>query len=331
MLARVPVTISYGGAVDMREGGEMSAANATPGVRTFTCPNCGATQTFDPSQRSLVCPFCGTPVVLDQDKAAPGADVPADSRFIVPFAVPQERSVAALREWLGGSFFAPNDLKSRAALDAGKGVYIPFYRFECAVHSNWSGEYSQTQYRTQMVTVTDSQGRTRTEPQQVPYTVWFPENGEHDGRHMTLVTASTGLTQGEADALLPFPQEGARPDSPDYLAGFTSEEPHFGMDDGWRAGEGRIREMERQACAQMTQRLRSVNTVIQERVGALVWLPVWVYGYTYKNTHFRVVVNGQTAEVQGQRPTSPIKVAAVTIAATLVIVIAIIIIAMSRR
>jgi hypothetical protein len=309
----------------------MSVTNAAPGVRTFTCPNCGAMQTFDPTQRSLVCPFCGTPVVLDQDKQAPGAEVPTESRFIVPFAVPKERSVEMLRTWLGGSFFAPNDLKARAALDAGKGVYIPFYRFDCTCHSNWTGEYSQTQYRTEWVEVTDSEGRTRNESRQVPYTVWYPQNGEHDGRHMTLVTASTGLTQAEADALLPFPQEEAKPDSPDYLAGFTSEEPHFTIDDGWRNGEGRIMEMERQACAQMTERLRSVNTIIQDRVGALVWLPIWLYGYTYNNNHFRVVVNGQTGEVQGQRPTSPVKIAVVTIAATLVIILAIVLIVMSRR
>jgi hypothetical protein len=303
----------------------------TPGVRTFTCPNCGATQTFDPSQRSLVCPFCGTPVVLDQDMQSPGAEVPAESRFIVPFAVPKERSVEILRAWLGGSFFAPNDLKSRAALDAGKGVYIPFYRFECACHSNWTGEYSQTQYRTEWVEVADNDGNTRNESRQVPYTVWFPENGEHDGRHMTLVTASTGLTQAEADALLPFPQEEAKPDSPNYLAGFTSEEPHFTMEEGWRNGEGRIMEMERQACSQMTERLRSVNTTIQERVGALVLLPIWIYGYMYNNNHFRVVVNGQTGEVQGQRPTSTMKVAVVTVAALLVVILAIILILAHQR
>ena len=66
-----------------------------------------------------------------------------------------------------------------------------------------------------------------------------------------------------------------------------------------RAGaqaNGQIMEMERQACAQMTERLRTCNTTIQERVGALVWLPIWLYGYTYNNRHFRVVVNGQTGE-----------------------------------
>jgi hypothetical protein len=298
----------------------MSVGSTAPGVRTFICPNCGATQTFDPSQRSLVCPFCGTPVVFDQQQATPADALPPDKRFIIPFAITAQQSVDRLREWLGGSFFAPGDLKSRAALDAGKGVYIPFYRFDCTVHSNWTGARSQTQYRTQMVEVTDSRGAVRMEPQQVPFTVWYPESGEHDDRHQALITASTGLTQAEADALLPFPQEGARPDSPDYLAGFTSEEPHFTLDEAWQTGEGRIREMERSACAQMTERLNAVNTTIQERTDALVWLPVWLYGYTYNGEHFRVVVNGQTGEVQGQQPVSRIKVLAVTIAAIVVIV-----------
>lgn len=309
----------------------MSVGSAAPGVRTFTCPNCGASQTFDPSQRSLVCPFCGTPVVLDQVQETPADAIPPGERFIVPFAISAQQSADGLRAWLGGSFFAPGDLKSRAALDAGKGVYIPFYRFDCTVHSNWTGERSQTQYRTQMVEFTDDRGNIRTRAQQVPFTVWYPESGEHDDRHQALVTASTGLTQAEADALLPFPQEGARPESPNYLAGFTSEEPHFTRDQAWQFGEGRIREMERNACARMTERLNAINTIIQDRADALVWLPVWLYGYTYRGERFRVVVNGQTGEVQGQRPVSQIKVVAVTLAAILVIIVVLVFLVLRSR
>jgi hypothetical protein len=64
---------------------------------------------------------------------------------------------------------------------------------------------------------------------------------------------------------------------------------------------------------------------------ALVWLPIWIYGYMYNNQHYRVVVNGQTGEVQGQRPTSAIKVTMVTAAAVIVIVLAIVLIMLHRR
>ena len=65
----------------------------------------------------------------------------------------------------------------------------------------------------------------------MPYTVWYPESGQHDGTHSTLVCASQGLTQREADALLPFDLDTARPDQPEYLAGFSTELPRFPVDE----------------------------------------------------------------------------------------------------
>lgn len=274
------------------------------GVPTFRCPHCGATQIFDPAIRALICPFCATPVVMAARATAPN-DLRVSQRVAIPFVVNQAQSMALLRLWLGSSLLVPKDLGSRAALDGGRGVYIPFFLFECAVRSDWSGAYAETRYRTE--SYTDADGRTQ--QQQVSYTVWIPQNGCHRAQQHTLISASTGLTQAEADALLPFALSDAERDAPAYFAGFAAEQPQTAGDTAWSTGEGRIRAMERHACSQLTQRLISVDTTIRERVTSLVWLPVWIYSYAYRGTDFRVVVNGQTGEVRGQRPLSTIKVA----------------------
>jgi uncharacterized protein (DUF983 family) len=292
------------------------------GIRTFTCPQCGATQHFDPATRTLSCPFCGTNLELDPAPAAPVDSVPAELRDIVPFAIAHADALARLRTWLGKAFWSPNDLASRAAVDVTAGIYVPHYGFILDVHANWTGAYAQTHYRTEVSTTTDANGNTQVRSRQVPYTVWYPESGQHDGTYATLVCASRGLTQREADALLPFDVDAARPDRSDYLAGFSTELPRFPVAEAWRsAGNERIDAQVRSACAAMTGQLRTYHWVTEQASETLLWLPVWIYRYRYGEQFHRVVMNGQTGKVSGDRPVSPRKVGVAVLAVLIAAVI----------
>lgn len=292
-------------------------------IRTFTCPQCGATQHFDPTTRTLSCPFCGTNLALDPVPAVPVDSVPVDKRGILPFAIDREDALARLRTWLGGSFWSPNDLAACAAVDVTAGVYVPHYRFTLSVHANWTGAYAQTHYRTEVYTENDYEGRPVTRSREVPYTVWYPESGRHDGVHTTLVCASQGLTQQEADAVRPFDLKAARRDQADYLAGFSTELPRIPVDESWRnAGSARIDALIGGACAGMTEQLRTYNWVTEQSSESLLWLPIWIYRYRYGERFHRVVMNGQTGRIAGERPVSPRKV----IVAVLVVAIAVLII-----
>ena len=118
----------------------------SPGaVRTFTCSNCGATTSFDAASQTLRCPFCGTQMATQTTGAAvPTITAP---RYVLPFKLDKDASIATVRDWLGDSFFAPSDLKTRSALDRGQGTYVPFWRFDADTDSDWEGEVSQTHTR----------------------------------------------------------------------------------------------------------------------------------------------------------------------------------------
>lgn len=262
------------------------AASAT-GLKSYACPNCGATQTFNPALRSLLCAFCGTQLVV-KDKPTPGV---AADQFVVPFALTHEHAYQTLINWLGNvaimTQFAP-----------ASGVYVPFWHYHCRVTSNWTGRYGQTNYRMEM-----RKGRKgMVLPVQVPYTIWFPMNGQHQGQHGAVVLASYGITPEEAGQLLPYPLEYARPDVAEYHLGFITEEPAVTAEKAWERGMMLIQRQEEDACRQMTQELLNANVFIHDWRPKLYWLPMWIFGYWFNAKFYRIVIEGVTGRVVGNKP-----------------------------
>lgn len=296
-------------------------SNVTGLVETYVCSNCGATTSFDPGTRTLRCPFCGSEMAV----RASGAALPTISapQYVLPFKVTKDQSSGEIREWLGSSFFAPGDIKSRAALDRGQGTYVPFWRFDADAQSVWEGEISRTHTRQVPQTFTNADGKQATRMVSEQYQTWHPRSGTRSGQHRTYICASTGLTQAEADKLMPFPEEGMLTYSEDMLVGFSSEEPGVDEDGAWQLGEARIREAERAACAREVERLTRADITLSNRRSALCHLPVWLYAYRYENQDYRVLVNGYTGEIVGDRPVSRAKVILVigAIAAVLVVIL----------
>jgi predicted RNA-binding Zn-ribbon protein involved in translation (DUF1610 family) len=295
-------------------------------VQSYTCPNCGATTAFAPGTTSLRCPFCGTELSVRASAAAAGTYTGA---LVLPFKLDKDASATRIREWLGDGFFSPGDLKHRSAIEHGQGTYVPFWRLDADAHSEWEGEISETRTRRVQRAVRDPDGSTRQAMVDEPFKVWHPRSGTHDGRHRTWVTGSSGLTQSEADQLMPFPEQALMTYSPDLLAGFAAEEPGVDERGAWVAGEPRIRELESEQCARQVEKITRVQTELSNKEAVLCFMPVWLYTYHYQGKPFRVLVNGHTGEILGDRPTSRTKVVAAVAAAAIVCIIVILLIALT--
>lgn len=274
-------------------------------IETYTCSNCGATTSFDPASRTLRCPFCGSEMAVRATGAATNLAV---DQFVLPFRLQKTDSEEKIREWLGSSFWAPGDLKNRSSLDLGQGIYVPFWRFDADASSQWEGEVSRTRTRQVQKTRTGSDGKPERYTGSESYKTWHPRSGSHDGTHRTWIPASSGLTQAEGDELMPFPEESMMTYSTDLLVGYSAEDPGIDEDGAWVQGEERIRDLERAACAREVERLTRAETTLSDRRSALCYLPVWIYTYAYQHEQFRVLVNGHTGEVIGDRPVSKARV-----------------------
>jgi hypothetical protein len=135
-----------------------------------------------------------------------------------------------------------------------------------------------------------------------------------------LVLASRSLPKTYTDALEPWDLRALQSFRPDYLSGFAAEGYQVDLPDGFAEGRAIMdRQIERDIRADIggdEQRISSVDTDVRDVTFKHVLLPVWMAAYKYNGKSYRFLVNGQTGEVQGERPWSAWKIALAVLAVT---------------
>jgi hypothetical protein len=67
------------------------------------------------------------------------------------------------------------------------------------------------------------------------------------------------------------------------------------------------------------QQVTSVNSIYNDITFKHILLPVWLSSYKYNDKTYRFLVNARTGEVQGERPYSAAKIAALVITILVVV------------
>ncbi len=285
------------------------------------CPQCGAQTVFDQHVVASHCAFCASPMVSVQAHA----ERQIKPRGVVPFTLEPTKAQDLFRSWIAGRWFAPNALKQTVKQAQGvRGVYVPCWTFDAETTSDYTGQRGINRTVTTM--------RRNAEGRMVPVTHietdWYHASGrvfvQFDDE---LVLASHSIPKHLANVLEGWDTSRLVPASDDYVAGFTVEAYQVGLEDAFteakerfaRAIDGAVRS----DIGGHQQRVHSVST----RYGAIhfkhLLLPVWIASYKFREKSFRVVVNGQTGRVQGDRPWSAWKIAgAVLVAIGLAVIVA---------
>ena len=277
---------------------------ASEDVRSTSCPSCGAVVEFQGATHATECPFCATPVVVDT-----GSHRHIKPQALVPFALTEAESRVALVRWLGGLWFAPSSLleytrKGRAMA----GVYVPFWTFDADTASRYSGQRGEHYYETRTVNVTVN-GKTEQREERVQKTRWYPASGNVARQFDdVLVMASTSLPERLGNDLTPWDLAALEPYNADYLAGFQAEGYTVVLAQGHGKARGVMADVisddVRRDIGGDEQRIDSVNTRFDDETFKHILLPVWMAAYKYGGKSYRFLVNGQTGEVQGERPYS---------------------------
>jgi len=296
----------------------------------ISCRNCGATTDFEVTANVLRCAFCGSEQVVAQP-SDPNRPTPES---ILSFVVEEEQARAAYREWLGNGFFRPGDLSKSASLREIRAMFLPFWAFDARANTQWtamSGRH-RTSVR-QVQTVVNGQSVLR--DQQVQETDWFPARGDHVGQYTwELVSASKGLEQAWVDAIEPFNFGELRAYDGKFLLGRGAEEAALDRAQAEDIARKLIEAKEQSECARLvpgdTHRDLRVSTALEDVAAKMIFLPVWLAAFAYKQKVYRFVVNGQTGKVTGEAPLSYFKVALVVGAVALVVLLIIAIVAMLK-
>lgn len=283
-------------------------------VRTTPCPSCGALVEFQGAEHAKECPFCATPVVIGT-----GTNRQIKPQALIPFALDERTARAAMTDWLGGLWFAPNGLVEYARKGrAMSGIYVPYWTFDAATRSQYTGQRGEHYYETRTVMVNGKR-----QQQQELKVRWYPARGWVKRLFDdVLVLASQSLPRRYTDALAPWDLGQLTPYRADFLAGFTAEGYTIGLEEGWaRAQEVMAQVIDQDVRRDIggdEQRVTSIDTEYSAESFKHVLLPVWMAAYKYNTKTYRFVVNGQTGKVQGERPYSAWKIAFAVLVAALV-------------
>lgn len=276
------------------------------GEKEVVCQNCGGRTTFTGSLTSSRCPYCATPIQRDDVHDAP-ARLPVDG--VLPFTVDRKAATASLEKWIGSRWFAPTEFKKYSRAGSFASVYTAYFTYDAETSTSYTGQRGDT------YTVTVGSGQNQRTETRVR---WTYRSGTVRLDFDDLpVAANDGFERKHVAALEPWPFPQVRPFSAEFLAGHLSRTYDHSVDACFVEARSQIeRDIDsavRRDIGGDQQRVHSKDT----RWGAMTYkhllLPIWLLAVVWSGRTFQVLVNGTTAEVQGQRPYSKIKIAAFTV------------------
>lgn len=271
-------------------------------VSTVKCDACGACVTFQPNVTADHCPYCAANIVVKGGTTS----TQLKPRSLIPFAIDKKKATGLFQAWLSSRWFAPADLKARASSGQLDGVYIPYWTYDAQTRTAYAGERGTHYYVTESYSAQEN-GRTVTRTRQVRHTRWAPVSGEvQNAFDDLLVAANRALPEKYVTALEPWNLKALLPFNEEYLSGFRAQSYQVDVKEGLALAKQRmdpaIGAAIRSDIGGDEQRIGSKTTHYSGVSFKHVLLPLWISSYRYGAKIYRFLVNGQTGEVQGERP-----------------------------
>jgi DNA-directed RNA polymerase subunit RPC12/RpoP len=291
------------------------------------CQSCGAKSIFTPPQVAGICEFCGVQIVA-QPKSADPIVAPGG---VLPFRITQQRAGSDLKEWLSSRWFAPGGLKRFAQPEAIHGIYLPFWTYDTNTNTQYEGQRGDHYWETETYHETDSQGRQVSRTRQVRHTRWHSVSGTVDNSFDdVLIPATQLLSQNRLTALEPWDLNELKPYDPAFLSGFKAQRYQVDLDQGFDNAKQiiapAIQQTVRNDIGGDEQRIDNLATQYFNVTFKHLLLPVYAGAYRYNGKLFQILVNGRTGEIQGDRPYSFWKIAALVVSILIFILIVAVII-----
>lgn len=297
---------------------------ATTKAHTVTdqahCNACGANFKFSANIHAGECPFCGTDIVISPQK-----NKPLPPKSLLPFLIEEEYAKKQFSQWLNNLWFAPNAVKKYARADTKLvGTYLPYWTYDSATESSYSGARGDTYYVNERVSYVQN-GRQVSSIKRVPKIRWTNVRGRVSRFFDdVLIGASLSLPRQILDRLQPWDLENLVPYDENYISGFQSELYQVNLDEGFDRAKQVMASIIQQDVAHDIggdhQRIYQVQTHHSQTTYKHCLLPVWSAAFIYRNKPYRFVINGRTGEVQGERPYSYWKIACAVITGLIIII-----------
>jgi hypothetical protein len=293
-------------------------------ARVVDCPSCGAQTRFEGHVVGDACAFCASPLLVEQAHVQRLIRAQA----VLPFALDKAGAQRVFAQWVGSRWFAPNALKATVRqADGVKGIYLPWWTYDADTVTTYRGERgTQRLVQENRPNASAQAGAATTRV----VTDWSPASGAVAvGFDDILIAGSPSIAPHLARVLDQWDLSRLRPPADEVLAGFAVEvyrdKGGTGLEDGF--GQARQR-MEPSIDAAIrrdiggdVQRIHAKQTLVDDIRFKHLLLPVWIGSYRFGGKPYQIVVNGQSGEVEGDRPWSKWKIAFAVLLALLVLLL----------
>lgn len=271
-----------------------------------TCGACGAVTLLPAGQTADHCPYCGS------NRFVRSAEIGEliDPQSICLMRLDAQAAAKFAHQWLGKGWLSPDDLAhSKVKLEP---AYYPFWAFSGTLELPWSCEVNEGSRK---------------------YPHWVARSGsEFQFFDDILVSGLRSMSAELTKSIEPFNLKELIEFKPDYLAGWTALTYDYPMSDAsLRARERVLRRMHRSLYNVVEPGREKRN--LEGRGGNWsgltfkhVLLPLWVGAYQHKGKLYRVIVNGQTGKVGGNKPTDKSKAIILSVGGILILIVILVII-----
>ena len=304
-------------------------------MRVLRCRACGSGVTPPKVVVAYTCPYCDSAIVAEPEEAdqiAPQA--------ILPFDINDKQAYTLFTMWLDKLWFAPTKIKRNRQPEKLKGVYVPYWTYDMQTTTVYTGQRGERadndmslDYDASDLIKVIAGGAMRSGggggmggPGAME---WTDTSGVSKASFDDiLVLASASLPTSLTHELAPWNLKYLEPYDDRFVSGFLAERYGVDLEQGFGVAQimaqDKIDQRIRGHIGGDAQRIRTKDTTYHDITFKHILLPIWVSAYRYNGKVYRFVINGQTGEVQGERPYSPWKIAG-AVAAGLALIAAIVI------
>ena len=277
--------------------------------RQLSCQRCGAVSLWPVGQRGTHCPYCGSSQLIETHESA----FLVDPHAIGTIEINKEEAIKRTNAWLGKGWFSPDDLSSGAEQARFHAAYYPFWTFDGTLQVNWSCEVQEN-------SVGSEEWVTRT-------------GSEFELFDDVLIPGNKTLSPKIIEAITPFKLKEVVQFEPDYLANWPALTYDIPLAKAsLLARKQVVKDTHRKLHSRVfpNRQKRNLNT------GAANWmdmtfkyilLPLWVGSYWYEGKRYRVLINGQTGKVGGDKPRDNVKTTAIILSIVLTVVVVLVFLA----
>lgn len=264
----------------------------------YKCSNCGAEILTDENTSATTCSYCGSPAIIKERLT--GQLMP---KSIIPFRYNREQAKDSFRKWTKKGPLTPSCFKREATIDSIKGIYVPFWLYDYAVHVDMNAKATTVSKR-------------RTGNTEYTTTSYYSVDRAMDCRYEKIpADASEKMPDSIMDKLEPFDYKELAKFQMPYLSGYSSEKFNYTKEQMNYRAERRARDYAFRECRDSivgydSIQVQRLNTKLQRLGATYALLPVWMLNYVYKGKHYFFALNGQTGKLVGKLPISKGKTAA---------------------